>query len=48
MKEDELDLFKFQFKYLNLSNMDSTKEYLENLQFGHLKKERSCNDDRFM
>ena len=39
LTEDELELFKFQFKYLNISNMDLTKEYLNNLYTGHLKED---------
>ena len=36
---DELELFKFQFKHLNINNMRATKEYLSNLYNGHLKED---------
>ena len=29
LKEDERNLLPYQFKYLNMSNMNSTKKYLD-------------------
>ena len=39
MTEDELELFKYQFKYLNINNMDLSKKYMNDLYNGHLKED---------
>jgi hypothetical protein len=39
LTEDELELFKYQFKYLNINNMDLSKKYMNDLYNGHLKED---------
>jgi hypothetical protein len=39
LNEDELNLFKNQFKYLNIKNMKNSKEYLDNIYAEHLMED---------
>ena len=44
LKEEELNLFPYQFKYLNLSNMKSTKNFLDKLNLGEFQRKINNED----